>query len=192
MDMKRAREAAVATAIGEIKDRLAGGVTEAALEEAKGLLMGLAAQTALFPRSDFPIPDAAQIERTFLIHEEADGGYALYVNSSRPGQSYGPHDHGGAWAIVAAVEGAERHRLYAVESGDLRQIGERNVAPGRAIALGPEAIHAIEAHAAAPLLHLHLYGVAFALQGERREYDPETGEVRAFVLENVGFIEDAR
>ena len=43
-----------------------------------------------------------------------------------------------------------------------------------------------------PLLHLHLYAKGFEYQGERNEYNLETGEVKCFKLEEVGLIEDAR
>ncbi len=195
MDVKVRRDVAIRDCIAKIKAALETGVTVPALEEAKRHLMALCAQRALFPRSHFPVPDEVEIERTSLIYQDNDGGYALYVNSSRPGQVSRPHDHGGSWALVAAVEGEETHRLFVHDGADiggLRQAAELTVRPGTAVSLMPDGIHAIEAESSAPLLHLHLYGLSFPRQGERREFDPETGEVHRFKLEDLGFIQDAR
>lgn len=195
MDVKIERDRAIRDCISEIKKALRMGVTIPALEAAKAQLMALCGRRELFPRSDFPVPDEEEIERTSLIYQDDDGSYALYVNSSRPGQSSRPHDHGGSWALVAAVEGEETHRLYVHDGSDiggLRQATELTVRPGTAVSLMPDGIHAIEAESNEPLLHLHLYGQGFAHQGERREFDPETGQVHRFRLEDLGFIEDAR
>ncbi|WP_282605388.1 cysteine dioxygenase family protein [Pelagibius sp. Alg239-R121] len=195
MSVKAQREAAIRDCISRIKRSFQGGVTVPALEVAKHHLMSLCEQRALFPRSDFPVPNEVEIERTSLIYQDEDGGYALYVNSSRPGQTSRPHDHGGSWALVAAVEGEETHRLYVHDGSDvggLRQVTELTVQPGLAVSLMPGGIHAIEAKSSEPLLHLHLYGLGFPQQGKRREFDQETGQVHRFHLKDLGFIEDAR
>ena len=195
MSVKAERDAAIRGCISNIKQSFREGVTVPALEEAKHHLMKLCEQRALFPRSDFPVPDEVEIERTSLIYQDEDGSYALYVNSSRPGQISPPHDHGGSWALVAAVEGEETHRLYihdGSDAGGLRQVTELTVQPGLAVSLMPDGIHAIEAKSSEPLLHLHLYGLGFPRQGERREFDPKTGQVHRFHLKDLGFIEDAR
>lgn len=195
MTVKAERDVAIRDCIARIKSAFLAGVTVPALEEAKAHLMALCERRALFPRSDFPVPDEVEIERTSLIYQDDDGSYALYVNSSRPGQSSRPHDHGGSWALVAAVEGEETHRLYTHDGADiggLQQAAELTVRPGTAVSLMPDGIHAIEAESIEPLLHLHLYGQSFPNQGERREFDPETGKVHRFHLEDLGFIEDAR
>ena len=195
MNVKARREAAILDCIANIKEVFQEGVTVPALEEAKKHLMALCEERALFPRSDFPVPDEVEIERTSLIYQDNDGSYALYVNSSRPGQTSRPHDHGGSWAIVAAIEGEETHRLYrhdGADIGGLHQVTELVVRPGTAVSLLPDGIHAIDAESSEPLLHLHLYGQGFAQQGERREFERETGKVHRFRLEDLGFIEDAR
>ena len=161
--------------------------------------MSLCARTELFPRSDFPLPEGNETERTFLIHEDENGEFALYVNSGLPGQTYRPHNHGGSWAIVAAVSGMEKHKLYRKiqESSDsagppIEQVGEIDVQPGTAVSMLPEGIHSIHALGQDPLLHLHLYGRRFSDQSERAEYDLETNTVDRFVLEASFDIEDAR
>ena len=192
MDRKAARNEAVAAAIGDIRRQLDGGVSVPAIDRAKERLMDLAARTELFPREDFPLPSGGETERTFLIHEDEDGGYALYVNSGLPGQTTRPHDHGGSWAIVVAVEGEELHRLYVPEGGTVRQAGEITVKAGTGVSLLPDGIHSIHAVSDRPLLHLHLYGMGFPHQGERVEYDLEAGTSVRFKLEEAFAIEDAR
>ncbi len=192
MERQNARRKAVAATIAEIKQHLAGGVAVPSIERAKQSLMRLAAQAHLFPREDFPLPEDGAMERTFLIHEDENGANALYVNSGLPGQATRPHNHGGSWAIVVAVEGEELHRLYVPEGGTVRQAGELTVAPGAGVSLLPDGIHSIHAVSDRPLLHLHLYGMGFPHQGERMEYDLETGAALRFKLEDAFEIEDAR
>ncbi|MEM7173536.1 MAG: cysteine dioxygenase family protein [Pseudomonadota bacterium] len=190
---KLKRDAAIKHTITAIKARLADGVTEGGLKAAEAELKALCARRDLFTWADFPLPpENGPNERTFLIHEDPDGGYALYVNAGRPGQQTSPHDHGGSWAIVAAVTGEETHWTYREGPAGLEETGQVTVAPGRAIALGPQGIHAIHAPGPEPLLHLHLYGLAFSCQGRRKVYDLAAGTHRAFKLEDVGFVEDAR
>ena len=199
MSVKVERDAAVAACIGGIRDIFSAGVTVETMNQAKASLMALCARQELFPRSDFPLPDEGETERTFLIGRDDDGGYALYVNSGRPGQSYRPHDHGGSWAIVAAVSGAERHGLYrrtddgsSLEAAQVEQVGTIDVQPGTAVSMLPDGIHSIEALGDEPLLHLHLYGRAFEHQSERFEFEPSESRGYQFQLENFGHIEDAR
>jgi len=200
MSIKEERLAAIKTTITEIKQVLENEMTVNSIELAKKHLLQLAEQKHLFPRSEFPVPDVEQIERTILIYQEDDGRYALYVNTSRPGQTSPPHDHGGSWAIVVAVEGEETHRLYkapdkAVSQGDsevVKQVGELVVKPGTAISLLPEGIHSIHAESTQPLLHLHLYGSGFPFQGQRSEYDLVNNRVNQFVMRDLSFIEDGR
>ena len=199
MNVKAERQIAVTEAIQHIKSILSKELSVASLQQAKKIMLDLASRKTLFPRSDFPIPTKQQIDRTFLIHEEDNGEYALYVNSSLPGQQSRPHDHGNSWAIVAAVEGEEVHRVYNieinktdVETAKIKQASEMVVKPGHAISLMPNGVHSIHAVSDNPLLHLHLYGKGFAYQNQRKEFDLDTGKVQHFVLEDIGFIEDAR
>ncbi|MEM7254141.1 MAG: cysteine dioxygenase family protein [Pseudomonadota bacterium] len=193
MTIKHQRTEHVAQSIEAIKAILRPGVTLERLHSAKAVLMALCARKTLFPRAEFPVPTPEEIDRTFLIYQEPNGGYALYVNSALTGQRSAPHDHGGSWAIVAAIEGEEIHHLYEARPEDrLRELDPVVVKPGTAVALMPQGIHAIQAVAEEPLLHLHLYGAAFEHQTERRVFDLESGTVRRFVLDDVGFVEDAR
>ncbi len=198
MKMKNQRTSAVKQSIERIKAILQDGVDVPRLEAAKVVLMDLCSQADLFPRTDFPMPGKDQTERTFLVYEEDNGEYALYVNSGGPGQASAHHNHGGSWAIIAAIEGEEAHRLYTentidleAEKADLLQVAEITVKPGTAVSMLEDGIHYIHA-GDKPLLHLHLYGKSYASQMQRKVYDMASGSVRRFVLEDVGFVEDAR
>ncbi len=192
------RRRPVADAIADIRAVMDAGPSLETLARGKARLIELAKRRELFTFEDFPLPDDDAMERSYLIHEDADGGYALYVNSGAPHQHYAPHDHGTAWAIVAGVEGRERHRFYARPpgagpgAGPIVAKGEAIVAPGGAVAMRPDGIHAVDAMDGKPLLHLHLYASGFARQGERWKYDPDKGVAAPFLLDELGSIADAR
>ncbi len=199
MNTLETRRKAIAVTLDCVRSALSAGPTEEALAAARAHMLSLAEHTDLFPRSDFPLPEDGKTERTFLIHEEEDGSYALYVNSGLPGQTYRPHDHGGSWAIVVAVDGDERHRVYrrvddgTVEGqGEVEVVEEIDVTPGKGICLGEQGIHSIHALGTEPLLHLHLYGKGFGHQSRRTEYDMEAGTTHAFKMTRLEFIEDAQ
>ena len=185
------RRMAIGHMVMTVQREMQSGVTPAALEASKRAMLRLAAERALFTVEDFPRPEGDRVDCTYLVHQEPDGSCALYVNSSLPGEQSQPHDHGGTWAIIAAVDGPEDHRFYTYQDGQLVQTGDITLDTGRAVAMGPDGIHSIHGMTE-PLMHLHLYGQCFENQGERRVFDPETGAVRRFVLEDIGFLEDRR
>ncbi len=194
MDVANQRRAMITETLNEVHSILSDGATESALQSARTCMLKLAGRRELFPRSDFPLPDAGSNERTFLIHEDEDGSYGLYVNSWLHGQTYRPYDHESSWAIAVAVEGDERHRVYrhvddgAIEGmGEVEVIDEVDVTPGSGICLPENGIHSIHALGEEPLLHLHLYGKAFAHQSTRTKYDMEKGTTHAFKLRRLDF-----
>ena len=189
----------VETAIEDVRQILAPGIDNETLSRAKVRMILLASRTALFPRSDFPLPLGGKVDRLFRLRQDSDGSFALYVNSGISGQTTRPHDHGGSWAIVVGVEGREEHRLYRrTDGGDgppgvgaVEVIEVLDVAPGNGVAMGPDGIHSIHANSSDPLMHLHLYGDAFEQQLARKEYNTDTGTYDAFQIGDYGFIEDA-
>lgn len=197
-DRRDRRRREVAAAIADIRAVMASGPSLENLAGGKARLIELASDRELFSFGDFPLPGDGAMERSYLIHEDDDGGYALYVNAGAPHQRYAPHDHGNAWAIIAGVEGRERHRFYERRGGDgpgAGQIvarGEAVVAPGEAVTMRPDGVHEVEAMDGEPLLHLHLYAGNFVSQGKRWKYDPETGAAEPFLLDELGSIVDAR
>ena len=198
MNLKEERRRAVRQAVDDIRDVMDAGPSVENLHRGKARLIALAARKDLFSFEEFPLPDDDAMECSYLIHEYDDGSYSLYVNSGAPHQYYAPHNHGDAWAIIAGVQGRERHQLYLPrrldESGDdlIVKKGELIVAPGGAVTMEPEGIHEVNAMDGQPLLHLHLYAKNFVLQGERWKYDLERGEALRFELDELGSITDAR
>ncbi|MCC7429085.1 MAG: cysteine dioxygenase family protein [Alphaproteobacteria bacterium] len=160
------------------------GVSRAALEAIKAELLALAARTPLFPPGDFPPPPAGDRgHRRYVLHQQADGRFALYLNALNPGRGTAPHDHT-TWACVAAIEGEGLNRLYAREDdaalpgrARLHLVREVLVRPGQGIALMPDDIHSIHIAGARPARLLHCYGLALEKLHRRVGYDLETGAV---------------
>lgn len=193
MSVKQARKQEIISTVDRVRIILADGVNVDSINLAKQELIGLCTKSHLFPRSDFPVPDKEQVERFFFVHEDENGEYALYVNSALPCQTYRPHNHGGSWAIIAAIEGEERHGLYREITPDtVELVNEIVVKPGTAVSMLGDGIHSISAQGEKPLLHLHFYGQSFESQGERSEYDLENGICEKIVMQDLDYIEDAR
>ncbi len=185
MDVKAARAAAVAAAVGRVRaieERM--GVTRPALEAIKAELLALAAQEHLFPSSEFPPPpNGEKGSNRYLLREEEGGRFALYLNALNPGNQTKPHDHT-TWAVVVAVDGQELNKVYdRVDDGsdptrcEMRVREEIMVEPGRGICLMPEDIHSIHTTGERPTRHLHMYGLALEKLDGRRAFDDQTGEV---------------
>lgn len=180
------RRTAVEEAIGEIRAiERSQGVTRSSLERIREVLMALASRESLFPAQEFAPPPPGEAERStrYLIHEDADQRFALYLNSLNPGKSTNPHDHT-TWAVVVAIEGQELNRVYErVDDGSdaagarLELVREVVVEPGRGICLMPEDIHSIHVTGERPTRHLHMYGRSLETLTERVGYDLDTGRV---------------
>jgi len=192
------RRRLIGEAMAAIRVVMDQGPSVANLDTAKAELIGLASHKDMFTFEDFPLPTDDAMECSYLIHEDDDGEYALYVNAGVPHQYYAPHDHGTAWAVIAGVEGRERHQLYlrrkngAEGESLIVKMGEVMVAAGEAATMQPDGIHEVNAMDGKPLLHLHLYARNFVAQGERRKYEVEQNTAEPFYLDELGSITDAR
>jgi predicted metal-dependent enzyme (double-stranded beta helix superfamily) len=185
MDVKAARTAAVAAAVGRVREIEARmGVTREGLEAVKAELMSLAAQEHLFPSAEFPPPpNGEKGSNRYLLREEDNNRFALYLNALNPGNETKPHDHT-TWAVVVAVDGQELNKVYdRLDDGsnpercEMRVREEIMVEPGRGICLMPEDIHSIHTTGTRPTRHLHMYGLALEKLDGRRAFDDKTGEV---------------
>ncbi|MFL1461525.1 cysteine dioxygenase [Roseococcus sp. DSY-14] len=185
MDVKAARAAAVAAAVGRVRaieERM--GVTREALDAIRAELLALAAQEHLFPLAEFPPPpNGEKGSNRYLLREEEGNRFALYLNALNPGNSTKPHDHT-TWAVVVAVDGQELNKVYdRLDDGsdparcEMRVREEVMVEPGRGICLMPEDIHSIHTTGERPTRHLHMYGLALEKLDGRRAFDDATGEV---------------
>ena len=181
-----------AAAVGAAMERIKGieqsqGVTRAALDAIKTEMLALAAHQALFPAAEFPPPPAGEKgSKRYLLQEEPDGRFALYLLALNPGNATKPHDHT-TWAVVVSVEGQELNKVYrrlddASVPGEARLelVREVMVEPGQGIALMPEDIHSIHTSGAEPTRHLHVYGLALEKLDRRQGFDMEAGTVQPY------------
>ena len=192
---KKLRDYSIKAMVSRTRAHLANGVCVNTIELAKQELMSLCSMPELFPRTEFPVPSEVRGERFFLVHEDSDQMFALYVNSALPGQSYPPHNHGNSWAIIAAIEGREYHGLYRQSSEQtVELIEEIIVQPGTAISMLQGGIHSIRAIGQAPLLHLHYYGFSLQSQGQRIQFDinSSTADFLTLGKNELSYIEDMR
>lgn len=183
-----ARTAAVAAAMDRVKSiEREQGVTRPALDAIMGEMMTLAAQEALFPAAEFPPPPAGEKgSKRYLLQEDPDGRFALYLLALNPGNSTKPHDHT-TWAVVTAVDGQELNRVYrrtddasVAGRAQLEMVREVMVEPGRGIALMPEDIHSIHTFGTGTTRHLHVYGLALEKLDQRQGFDTEQGTVQPY------------
>ena len=182
------RAAAVAAAMDRIKGIEAqSGVTRPSLDAIKAELLGLAAQERLFPAAEFPPPpEGEKGSKRYLLQEDPDGRFAIYMLSLNPGNESKPHDHT-TWAVVVGIEGQELNRVYR-RTDDGSQAGKATlelarevmVEPGTGIALMPEDIHSIHTEGSLPTRHLHCYGLALEKLDQRQGYDMQAGTVQPY------------
>jgi predicted metal-dependent enzyme (double-stranded beta helix superfamily) len=126
------------------------------------------------------------MNRRYLLQQDPDGRFAMYMNALNPGNDTRPHDHT-TWAVVAAIEGQELNRVYR-RTDDGSRAGHATlvldhavvVEPGRAIALLPDDIHSIHTTGDVPTRHLHMYGLALEMLDERQGFDLESGTVQPY------------
>lgn len=178
MATKEERDRAVGATIARVKDLLGhAALDRPVLARVLGELKALAAQRELWTAADFPPPEDGVRQARYLVREDPDRTYALYLNVMRRGNRTPIHNHT-TWACIAAVEGAESNYLYERRDdgarpgyADVVASGKVVVRPGSGVALLPDDIHAVEIEDDDIIRHLHLYGRALETLSERLAFD---------------------
>jgi predicted metal-dependent enzyme (double-stranded beta helix superfamily) len=175
-DIKAVRTTKIAGTVDRIRAiEQAQGVTRSSLDAIKAELLALAGHESLFPSAEFqPPPEGEKGAQRYLLQEDPDHRFALYLNALNPGNTTKPHDHT-TWAVVVSVSGEEHNTVYRRVPGGLEVEREVMVAGDTGIALMPDDIHSIATPGATPTRHLHMYGLALEVLDNRMGYDPDTG-----------------
>jgi predicted metal-dependent enzyme (double-stranded beta helix superfamily) len=145
-------------------------------------LISVAHRVDLWSEVKYPPPNQDENHVRYLIHEEPDHTFALYLNFMRPGRVVPPHNHT-TWACVAAVSGEEYNHLYRRTDGSmsaghatLEKLGTVVVRGDEGVALLPDDIHSVEIKGKETIRHLHMYGKALEILSERLVFDTENSK----------------
>ncbi len=157
-----------------------GAVGPDQLAQIKARLLALAERTDLLNQEAFPPPPPGSDAATCLyrISEDEDNRFALYLNSSLGGFSTPVHNHT-TWAVIVGISGQEHNQLYdRVGDQPPQECGRFVVEAGTGVALMPDDYHAIRLDA--PVLNMHLYGLAMNHAHSRVCYVVKEGHWQVF------------
>ncbi len=180
-ELDEARQLAIEKVLARVRDITQHGVDRSILGTIMADLKTLATRRQWWSGERFPPPPEPERQARYLISEDADHRFALYLNVMRPGKLIPPHNHT-TWACIAAVEGAEVNRIYRrTDDGSRPGIGVLEedhvvvVQPGMGVALMPDDIHSVQIEGCEVIRHLHLYGRALETLVDRVVFDLSAG-----------------
>lgn len=160
-------------------------ITRDGLSRISQELLALAQRRDLFPIEEFP-PIEGGNSSMYLLSEDADHRYALYMVAPAQGGFAPPHDHQ-TWAVIAGMYGREKNKLYrriddkSVDGfAHLEVADEIDVIAGTAIALMPDDIHSIHLGEDGPHGNLHLYGLSVEHCNNRLMYSLSKNTYKTF------------
>lgn len=189
MTMATEKSAALSRFISIAKESTAHDLTRKKLDTVLSALIDLASHEQWWSDASYPDPAEGDLQARYLVHQEPDSTYALYLNVMKQGKRIIPHNHT-TWACIAAVQGVENNYLYdRTDDGSqpgvatLAKAGEHPVGPGGGIALLPDDIHAVKIEGPGIIRHLHMYGLALEKLNARIAFDTENN---TYKLMSVG------
>lgn len=157
------------------------GVTRAALSKIEAELVRLSKHKDLFDTTHFPNPEPGNAARLYLLSEDEDGHFPLYLTCALPGGAVRPHNHG-TWAVVAGLDGCEENRFFERVEGGTEpgtatiELNETvQVRDGESVAMLPDDIHSVTTPGAVPRRHFHMYGLSLERLPKRLAYDMDAG-----------------
>lgn len=182
-----ARREAIAAVIDQVR-RIESeeGITRESLARIEELLVDLSRRKDLFWHDQFPQVTPESGDRIYLLHEDPDGRFALYLSCGNPGKNVWPHDHT-TWAVIVGLAGVEENRIYDVveKSGDanegdatVREAWRKTLVDGTSISFLPDDVHSIHSIGEEPTRHFHLYGLSLEKLPNRVMYNTEEGTYR--------------
>lgn len=179
------RKAAVSEAVAEIRGiEEHRGVSRESLSSIKEVLLELAAKRDLFSEKDFPSATGEPL--LYLLSEENNHRFALYLSTGLPGRSSPPHNHT-TWAVIAGIDGEEENRVY--ERLDDRSVPGKAyiklrekfvVKAGTGICFMADDIHSIHVVSDVPTRNFHMYGRSVEHLPERVKFDMDAGTYEVY------------
>jgi predicted metal-dependent enzyme (double-stranded beta helix superfamily) len=180
MNQPHEKQKAITNLVDIAKRRTTDAVTRQNLGDVLDALINIGSHKEWWSECEYPAPTEDELQARYLIREDSDNTYALYLNVMKPGKKIVPHNHT-TWACIAAVEGIETNYLYertddGTQPGHatLAQTGMKEVKPGQGIALLADDIHAVRIENDT-IRHLHMYGLALEKLDKRIAFDLENG-----------------
>jgi len=160
------------------------------LGKIKDALVEIADKEEFWCEDEFPAPPEGKVHTRYLISQDDDDSYALYLNVMHTGKVTPPHNHT-TWACIAAVEGEECNYLYDTEIDGALVPGERKISlkdtivvkPGQGVGLSKDDIHSIAINEGMSTRHLHLYGRGLETLTKRLMWDKELKSCEYFVMD---------